>query len=480
MTLKLGTGTYSYKITYESTDNLGKISRSTTSEPLSITFASGTDNYNVLTIPTLRLTSKSSVRIAVYRTEANGSTYYRASSVIVPIVNDPSVDSIIYVDDITDTDLISRERLYTEGNVLLNSAPPSAKLITTYNNRIWLAGVGDPYTLWYSKSLLDGEVMEFAAELTVRCDPRGGAITALASLDSALIVFKENAIFSLSGDGPTNTGDGQAYSSPTIVTTDVGCSTPNSIAITSDGIFFQSSKGIMLLDRSGSTSYVGAEVEKYNSLQVTSTTVIPDQNIVIFTTSTDIALVYNYFFKQWSTFTGHSAVDSLMWNGHFCFLRSTGQVYQQNKEKFTDGTNFIKLKAQTAWLQLAGLQGFQRVRGLAILGDFKGPHSLNVDISYDFDDHSFFRSNVDATAVFTSNLWGSSATWGSDDVWGGHYTPYHFVIPSLQRQTCQAISVSLEDNQSSGYNAGYSITGITLEVGVKRGLNKVPIANKVG
>jgi hypothetical protein len=476
----LGTGTYSYIVTYEWTDNQGKIVRSTPSVPQSVVYASGTANVTLMTLPTLRLTAKSLVRIVVYRTEANNTTYYRATSVLNPIYNDPNVNAIAYVDSLPDSSLISRERLYTEGGVLDNAAPPSAKLITTYANRVWIAGIGDPYTLWHSKSLVDGEVMEFAAELTVKCDPRGGAITALASLDSALIVFKRDAIFSLSGDGPDNTGNGQAYTSPTLITTDVGCSTPNSIAITSAGVFFQSSKGIMLLDRSGNASYIGAPVERYNSLTVTSTTVVADQNIIIFTTNSDVALVYDYFFQQWSTFTGHAAVDSIMWGTKFCFLKSSGQVAQQNKTSFTDGSSLVKLKAKIAWIQMSGLQGFQRVRSAAILGEFAGPHKLNIDVSYDFNDTAFDRYVADATALFTSNTWGSSGTWGSDSIWGGTYTPYHFVIPSLHRQTCQALSITIQDSQDSGYNEGYSISGITLEIGTKRGLNKVPQANKLG
>lgn len=476
----LGTGSYQYIICYEYTDNNGRIVRSTPSEPRAITFNSGTSNYTTITGPMLRLTAKTDVRIAIYRTELNGSTFYRVTSVIDPIFNDPTQDAFSYEDGLSDDDLIARERLYTDGGILEASSPPSARLATTYRNRVWLSGLEDPQELWYSKTLVPGEPVEFCALLTLRTDPLGGNITALGSLDSALVIFKERAIYRVSGDGPNNIGTGIYFDDPQLITTDVGCTNPNSVATTPQGLVFQSSKGIMLIDRGLGVSYIGAPIEKFKDLTVTSATAVPDQNIVIFATNSDLALVWDYYYNQWSTFTNHRASDVILWNDIPCLLKTDGTVMTQNKTKFTDGGSFIPLKLRTAYIALSGIQGYQRVKRAAVLGEFKGNHSLLIQVSYDYNPNFIHQYIVDATSVFDANTWGGDDNWGSGAVWGGYFQPYQFVLPALTRQKCQAISFTISDNQDSAYNEGYSISTLTLEAGMKRGLNKVPATHKIG
>lgn len=482
----LALGSYQYIVQYEWTDNANKIVKSTTSEVQSITISGGANSINV-TVPMLRLTGKRDVRIAIYRTEVNGLTFYRTTSISNPLRNDPTVDSKVYNDNLSDSDLISHERINIDGFALDTDAPPSCKLIAVYRNRVWLAGLEDPQTLAYSQELVPGEPVAFSALFTMPCGSKGGPISALGTLDDNLIIFKEAALFRQSGAGPDNTGSTGFYDDPQLITTDVGCTNPNSVAEFKYGLVFQSPKGIMLLDQGFNVQYIGDKVQKYNNLEISSTTVIPDQNIIIFTTENDVALVYDYYMSQetgehtWSIFTNHQAVDSIIWkNNTFAMLKKNGAVYQQNKSKYTDGSSLIPLKLRTAFMSLAGLQGFQRVKRAAILGEFKGPHKLQVQVSYDFNEQFSYEYTVDATALFASDLWGSGAVWGSDTVWGGPYSPYHFVLPALTRQKCQSISFTISDSQSSNYNEGYSISGLTLMVGMKQGINKVPKVNKFG
>lgn len=481
----LGTGSYQYIIQYEYPDNAGKISRSTTSEIQTIAFPSGTHNAVKLTLPTNRLSTKKGargpIRYGIYRTEANRRTFYRVTSILDPTTNDPSVDSIDYIDTLADGYLISRERINIDGEVLDSDAPPPCDIIATYKNRIWVNDSFDRQQLFYSQTIIPGEPVCFSQLLTVRTDPRGGKITAIAPMDDHLVIYKEGAVFRLAGDGPDNLGLSGFYSDPQLVTTDVGCTNPNSVAMTPNGLVFQSAKGIMLLDRGWNVQYIGAPVFKYNDLRISSTTVVSSQNVVVFTTEgSSIALVWNYFENQWATWTNHQAVDSDVFEGKLCLLRSNGKVFQQNFEKFTDGSDFYPLKLRTAFLSAADLQGFQRVNSAALLGEFKGPHTLMAAVSYDYNDEPSETVAIDAAALFNSNVWGDSEVWGSDEVWGGEYTPYQFILPALARQKCQAISFEIWDTQSSGFNEGYSISGLTLKVGVKSGLNKVPARNKVG
>jgi hypothetical protein len=90
--------------------------------------------------------------------------------------------------------------------------------------------------------------------------------------------------------------------SPFKCTTTVGCANPNSIAIIPQGIVCQSNKGIWLLGRDLSTSYIGAAVEEYTTSNVVlSAQTVPGTNQVKFVMNSGVVLMYDYYYNQWGT-----------------------------------------------------------------------------------------------------------------------------------------------------------------------------------
>ena len=79
------------------------------------------------------------------------------------------------------------------------------------------------------------------------------------------------------------------------------------------GLMFKSEKGIYLLGRDFKVVYIGAAVEAYNSMTITSATLLADTNEVRFTTMEGRTLVYDYFHNRWATFTGQTAIDSVIY-----------------------------------------------------------------------------------------------------------------------------------------------------------------------
>lgn len=476
----LSTGTYQYQVTFEWTDNNGQIYRSAPSTPISIQVSA--NNHVVISGPSLRLTAKTKVSIVVYRTAANGTTFNRVTSTISPLLNDPTTDTWSFTDTLSDTSASSNELIYTTGNILSNISPPANTIITTYNNRVFLGGLSDKLLMWYSQTVVDNSNAntvppQFCQELTVACDPRGGDITALGLLNQALIIFKEREIFALQGQGPDATGANNDFGDPTLITSDVGCINANSVAIVPMGLMFQSHKGIYLLDQSLNVSYIGAPVEAFNSFNISASIENPQDNQIIFTTSNGVALVYDYYFKQWATWTNHFAVDCAIYNNLFCFLTSTGNVYVQNRNKFTDGSSPIYLSWTLPNLSFAGIQGFQRVYKCFILGTYKGVHTLNVQVAYDYND-SFTQSTTINPSTNVST-WGGDSNWGSGTFWGGTYQIYEFRV-DFNVQKCTAIRLLISDNQTSSYNEGYAISSVVFEVGVLPGGNRLPQANQYG
>jgi hypothetical protein len=471
-------GTYEYAGMYERTDNFGQIVRSAASVPLQVIAAAGSSA--TITIQTLRLTSSATpTRLVLYRTLAGGAeVFYRLGSIALPTLNSTSVDSIQILDTASDASIQSNEILYTVGGVLDATAPPASSLVVSYRNRIFLAGHSDPLLLSYSTITRNGEAVYFNGQLTIRLDPRGGDITALGVLDDKLVVFKETAIFVLAGDGPENTGLNSDYQDPLLIATDVGCSSAASVVQTANGLVFQSPKGLYLLDRSLQVSYQGAPVEAYNATQVTGAAMVPNTNQVRYVSATGPARVYDYLYDQWSTFTNHDAVDCDVWQGEFVFAKSDGRVFVENRTKWTDGgDHYVRLRGVTAWVATAGILGFQRVSRVAILGDYRGPHKLLMKLGFNYAPEYLQEKPFDATATIPGPVYGAAPFYGSGIYGGGPTVPEEFQM-RVERQMCTAFRVSFEDVQSSEYNEGMAVNGITLLVGQKRGLNKIPATRR--
>ena len=80
------------------------------------------------------------------------------------------------------------------------------------------------------------------------------------------------------------------------------------------------------------------------------------------------------------------------------------------------------------------------------------------------------------------SVFGGDATYGASSVFGGTWTPYQWrVDPS--RQKCMAMQVTVSDVQDGAVGTsgqGMSLTALSFEVGVQKGLNRVPAAQSVG
>ncbi len=470
---------YEYSVTYEWTDNQGQLHRSFPSIPdggTTINFASGvTTGMVTLTIPTLRLSQKTGVVITVYRTTGNGTVFYQLTNLGInnPLYNDPTVDTVTYTDTASDASIQGNPILYTTGNVVGNDPPPAPALITQYVNRLMLVPSESLLTIWFSEEVIPGTPVQWSALFTLNVDSRGGAITALQQMDSYLLIFKKDRIFYIVGQGPDSTGAQNDYGNAQLITSDSGCINANSIVQTPVGVMYQSEKGIYLMGRNLSVEYIGAPVEYYNSATITSAQLIATTNQVRFTMAdNETCLMYDYYMKQWSTFTNHNAVDAVIFENEFTYLNPDGMVLQETPGLFTDNGNFIKLKATTSWLSMAQLQGFQRCYRALFLGNYISPHQLLVGVAYDFDPTQVQQDYVNAGSLFSLTNYGEDSPYGGGSPYGGQFPLYQFRF-DFERQQCTAIQFTMEDVQSSNFGEGLSLSGFNLTVGMKKGTNKL-------
>lgn len=466
-------GTYQYVCTYEWVDSLGGNEISAPSPPTTATTGAGNVNAVVLTTFNPNFTNKVGVKIVWYRTTNAGTIFYRVSSAILPTYSSVSSSlAPIFIDTLADASITANGALYTQplsigqNPVLPNFCPPASKMMATYSQRLWLAGVDDPYTIWYSQQAILGSPMQFSPILNIRVDPDGGKITALARMDGNLFIFKAYAIFFITGQGPTATGDQNDIGAPTFVPSGgVGCSSPQSIVFTPLGLLFQATNGqIYLLDRSLNVTWTGAPMTAFAAgTTVTTATLIPDQ-WVVFTLSNGTAIVYDYYYNQWSTFTNHAAVGACLFAGAagnpYCWVDSTGVVHQQTTNAYLDGSTPIPFGLQTAWLNPEVLQGFVRIYHLFLLGQYISPHTLNVAVAYDYDNTDpVVQASIPVVASFG-------------------LPTYQYRLDLLKK--CTALQVTISDNGTSVSGAGFSISALGLVIGTKAGGNKLAAAKQFG
>jgi hypothetical protein len=468
-------GTYQYVATYEWVDSQGDNEVSAPSPPITVTTAAGATNSVALVAFNANQTNKVGVKTVWYRTTNAGTVFYRVSSAILPVYNSPpnsGTQTTTFTDTLADASITANGALYTQplsigqNPILPNFCPPASKIITTYAQRVWLAGLDDPYTIWYSQTAILGSPMQFSPLLNLRVDPDGGKITALARMDGNLFIFKAYAIFFITGQGPTATGDQNDIGAPTFVPSGgVGCSSPQSIVFTPLGLLFQATNGqIYLLDRSLNVTWTGAPMTAFAAgTTVTTATLIPDQ-WVVFTLSNGTAIVYDYYYNQWSTFTNHAAVGACLFAGAagnpYCWIDASGVVHQQTTNAYLDGSTPIPFSLQTAWLNPEVLQGFVRIYHLFLLGQYISPHTLNVQVAYDYDNTDpVVQASIPVVASFG-------------------LPTYQYRLDLLKK--CTALQVTISDNGTSVSGAGFSLSALGLVIGTKAGGNKLAAAKQFG
>ena len=477
---------YFYQFTYEWTDAQGNIHRSAPSVPMSITTTTGSST-NTIQVATLRITQKTSVRIVGYRWSQAQQTFYQFTSPITPTINDPSVDYLTFTDANADSAILGNPILYTTGGVVENIAAPATSIMTLYKSRLFLVDSEDPNLIWYSKQVIEGVPVEMSDLFTLYVAPTQGAqgstgkITALSAMDDKLIIFKRDAIYYLTGNGPDNSGAQNDFSDPVFITGTVGCVNPKSIVLTPKGLMFCSNKGIWLLGRDLGTQYIGAPVEQYNSSTAVSAVTVPGTNQVRFNMDTGELLMYDYYYDQWGTFTNCSAISSVIYQNLHTYLTSLNYVRQESPGLYLDGSVPVLLGFTTAWLKLTGLQNFQRAYYFFLLGNYESPHFLETSIAYDFNPG--VQQTCRITPVNQVLTWGSDLSWGESTPWGGGGSVEQFRV-FLTKQKCQAIQIVCQEVYDASYGvaagAGLTLSGLNLVVSGKLSYPKPPASGSVG
>lgn len=479
----IANGTYLYAWWYEAQDDNGELHRGPTSTKMLVTMVGGPKSFT-MAIPTCRLTRFANARICVARSQqgATGTdstiALYRCTSndptvttgVNRYVLNDVTVDTVIFVDSLDDATLKTREPLYTNGGILSNDpAPWAGGVIASSKGRLLWLDPTDPNMVRYSQQRADETALEAPVALSLTKDPFGGDLTALGVMDDTVIPFSATAVFIFGGPGPladpSVDPSANAFTPIELVTTDVGCIAPASIAATPLGLAFKSNKGIVLLSRGREVVHIGNDVQKYDDQTVVRTCLVTTSERVIFLTDTTggRTLMWDYNRNAWSTWTNHVGLDALILNDLYYYLRPDSRVFVETPGEYKDDGLHIRMQIETAWIHFAQqLQGWQRTLWALFLGRFISPHTLNVRYRLDYNDDYSNQIDSDVNSNHNPSLYGAGA-YGAGPYGGpgGGTTRYQRAIHINKR--CQAISFLIGDTEADGdFGASFELSELLL------------------
>lgn len=501
------TGAVSYVAVYKHIDNNGNTSYSQSYGPVSVTVTSKTVTVKVVGYAVGNkesgADSDQQVVIEVYRTIAGGTQFLLcATNSVSPTsptqaMTAGSVGEFAVTDNLSDASLgaqpiMYRQQLQANGPLDRFFAPQGAALVQ-HKDRLFTT---DAYGLrvYYSSFFVDGETAWFNPQFSFQVHGGSGRITGLASMDGRLVVFKNDAIFVVDGDGPPeNGGTGTEFSPPQRIAAEIGCQDARSIVITSKGIMFRSNRGIELLTRSLQLAPLfGRNVNKTTTAYpVCHGSCIDSNGFVYFLLSAaesastpgvsggTVVVVYSTTDDAWSRATFSIAANSSV-NGiattnvlgteRVCLVTSPGQPVYLDTTTGLDADagsgTYVASKFESGWLRVATPQGRQRIHDFIVLmKKASGNHKLTVSLAYDYIES------------YTQTV-----TWEPGVL---NLLSVQELLVNPNKPSTVAIKIKIEDASPTdtgtypvGAARGFELVDVSFEASAKTALNKLAASSK--
>ena len=319
-------------------------------------------------------------------------------------------------------------------------------------------------------------------------------IHGIESSGQNLLVFSEDDVYVISGEGPDAEGGTSRFTDARILLHGQGSVEDTVHICYPKGVLYQSQRGFYQINRELQHEYIGAPVENFGAYRALAVEVDDSKNEIYIVlgnrldssadaTGFKTVLVYNYFFDTWSQYNFDNAYVTYnskglaMLNGQLFYGRvnkvsysgrsltasltslSTGGggqypgVYQVSKTKFQDldiSGNYSKFSTviETPFIYTNEIQGAQRVYKVQFLGDYKDDHDITVDMTVDYDTNSTHTQTKTASDL----------------------TDKHVYQVPVKRQKNRAIKIkhTIAPNSSSSVTSElFRMDGMALEIGMR-------------
>jgi hypothetical protein len=464
--------TYYYSAVFTSRNELGRVELSAPATPVKAVLAAGQGTVT-LSITCLLLTAKKDTQIEIYRTLADGQTFYLvATASAAPFGSGPE---LVYTDVIADTVIAVNPVIYTQvGQQLANGFPPASRFGCTGGGRAFLGGLLRGDTGRASKLILGDQPATF-------CESDAFAIilpadmTGIAWMDS-LVTFTAEGIYVSSGEGPTDDGLGD-FGTPSRLPFPIGCIEPRSVITVPEGTFFQSNRGLYLLPRGFGEPLAAGDVvmdtlSDFPTITGAVAMVKPTEQTIRWTCLGEDGeqgrqIVYDLVHKAWSIDRHQGSPSGDVCAGQWLDneIISAPPEIGFGAPRVTDGTfsdnaQPIRMTLKTGDIRPFGTHSRGPVQRFGILSELRSPCTLEVDQATD-------RGQQLAERVFTGIA-------PDDEAGDLNYTQVD--LGSLEMRSIAAIAIELSE-ESDG--EGLAFIALSIERGSSDGLRLEKPADRI-
>ena len=478
-------GTYIYTAIYEWSDAQGNVHWSEPAAPQTIALTGG-PNRVLIYATGFTATWKQGVDVGggampannrlvqmkIFRTKVGGTGPFYLVTTVIPST---TATGLVYTDNATDAAIGANAKLYSQPGLLETAlsrrSPPATVAIAEYQGTL-VAIADDRKTVWLTGQRIVGEGAWWNDALQY---PVGdGDLVALAEMDGLLYVWSRGGIFVASGEPPSDNGNAGGLGAFRRVTGEVGCIEPRSLVRTSLGVFFQSRRGIEILNRSGAVEWIGERV--FATLDdhpvVTSAVYDPRGNVVIFSLAssesagvaqgTSPRLVFDLSLREWisldSCYGSGGTVASaqsaaVVWNGTdygYAWLEPGGALNTETSSSGLDlGAYFVESQWEPSWFSV-GLQQETQFWQTTLLFERVSAAGLRVEVAYDSADYAG----------------GDDKTFTEAEI-----ATYSKQVELRVRTRSQRFKLRVRDTAPATLGTGKGLTfiGASVDVGVKQG-----------
>lgn len=428
-------------------------------------------------VTTLRVGTKKNIRISGYRTwdivnGKAGTVLSKITNDAAPIYNDPTIDSITFIDTVSDTVASQGQALYTQPIGLSSGAasalewhpcPPfSTSCIAA--NRMWVLAPDN--SIWVSNEKTAGFMLSFNPNIRIIM-PTSDPIVSLVNMDGRVVIMGKTTLWAVDSQGlPDSNGVG-SIPTPQQFPFITGAQGP--ALLMNMGVIYAAPAGIFLLNRDLTSTYIGGAVEDFtNSTSVTTISTDKNQWVYFTLANVDQMLIYDTVAGIWYIWQmGTVPQFGFSWKGDFCYVDNsspalTWRMDGINTTDYLDNTNAINTCFTLRVIGIDTVNGFQRLWGMQVYGTYMGPHMLNIAV----------ESSINGVFV-TNNFSIDVPSDPTDYIWE--------IRPSQQKSRNFQIQFCDEFDQYTGLGPGnsFQIEALSLYIGVKTGLNKLPMSKRI-
>ncbi len=294
-----------------------------------------------------------------------------------------------YLDENLDAAVINNEIVYTDKGFLPRFPGPANRNGDFWKERTWLVGYDG--AIWMSAEKKEGDAVWFFPLFRVVL-PTTDKPVAIAEMDDYLIIGCERSMWYLpAANFPDATGRSGTIPRPVQLPFNNGC-TGHMVTLRQGVVYSSTDQGVWIITRDLQNKWFSHAIQDtLEDEPITSMTIDKRQRLIV-ATATHSLVVYDQilemWYNDWQLPTSAARLLTTL-NGETVF-QDDNRVWLHDPTLFRDELNGspsgIPLDVTFSSFNFGKVRSVKALWELQIIGDYKGPHHFNAELSYPDDD----------------------------------------------------------------------------------------------